>query len=370
MNNRFKNIVNVIGSPKIFVYNVIWLMFLVVIGTLAQREQGLFIAQQKYFSSWFTWLGMLPIPSGRLIMMIMLVNLSCYFFRPHIFTKNKLGITIVHSGVILLLLGGGLTAIFSSEGNMVIQEGTTVNFVEDYYLKEFAVVNTSNDDFDEFVVFDAPLLYGGEVLKESSIPFIIKVLEFYDNCDPLPRLYRGDESLKGMAKNFYLERKKNEKEFEQNISGIVYEIFDSNSENDGIYIGYLGQPVSQTININDTEYFLFLRRHRTYLPFKINLVDFKKVLHPGTNIAKSYSSDIFLIDTDITRRVLIQMNEPLRHRGYTFYQASFVENENSDTSVLAAVKNHGRLFPYISTIIMCLGLLFHIFVILSKRFKT
>ena len=92
-------------------------MFLVVIGTLAQKNQGLYIAQQKYFSSWFTWMGFLVVPSGRFVMAVMILNLSCYFFRPHILTNKKLGITIVHTGVVLLLLGGAITSFLSSEGN-------------------------------------------------------------------------------------------------------------------------------------------------------------------------------------------------------------------------------------------------------------
>ena len=71
-----KSIIKIIGTPKIFVYTVIWLMFLVVIGTLAQRDQGLYIAQQKYFSSWFTWFSIFPVPSGKLIMSIIVINLS------------------------------------------------------------------------------------------------------------------------------------------------------------------------------------------------------------------------------------------------------------------------------------------------------
>jgi hypothetical protein len=54
------------------------------------------------------------------------------------------------------------------------------------------------------------------------------------------------------------------------------------------------------------------------------------------------------------------MNEPLRHKGYTFFQSSFIEGPDSETSVFAVVKNYGRLFPYISSIIMCVGLLFHL----------
>ena len=79
----------IIISNAIASLGVIWLMFLVVIGTLAQRDQGLYIAQQKYFSSWFTWFSIFPVPSGKLIMSIMVINLSCYFLRPHIFEKNN-----------------------------------------------------------------------------------------------------------------------------------------------------------------------------------------------------------------------------------------------------------------------------------------
>ena len=92
-------------------------------------------------------------------------------------------------------------------------------------------------------------------------------------------------------------------------------------------------------------------------------------MHSGTGIAKSYSSDINLIEAGISKRILIKMNEPLRHRGYTFYQASFIENSDGETTVLAAVKNYGRLFPYISSIIMCVGLLVHLIMKLPNLFK-
>ena len=34
------------------------------------------------------------------------------------------------------------------------------------------------------------------------------------------------------------------------------------------------------------------------------------------------------------------MNEPLRHRGYTFFQSSFIEAPEGEATVLAAVKNY------------------------------
>ena len=112
---------------------------------------------------------------------------------------------------------------------------------------------------------------------------------------------------------------------------------------------------------------LILRRQRTYLPFELELIDFEKIMQPGTNIAKSYSSLINLVEDGVSRKILISMNEPLRHRGYTFYQAAFIEEGIKQTTVLATVKNYGRLFPYISTIIMCIGILYHMLFMVLRR---
>lgn len=366
---NIKKYITIIGSPKIFSFTVIWLIVLVFFGTIVQKDIGLYAAQMEYFSSWFKWVWFIPLPSGKLTMLVMFINLSCYFFRSNIFSKNKLGITITHSGVILMLLGGGLTAYFSSEGSVVIDEGQKSNFYENYYNKEFAVVETSDPDYDRFVVFDDPLLEINNILSDDSIPFEIEILDYFINCKPIARIYEGGYEFKGMAKNFFLQELPSEKDYEKNISGIIYKILNTDSS-DGIYINYIGQPITQTINNNNKDYMLFLRRQRTYLPFQLELLDFEKIMHPGTNIAKSFSSLVNLIEDKAPRRVLISMNEPLRHREYTFYQASFVEEGSKQTTVLATVKNHGRLFPYISTIIMCIGILYHMFFMFFKRRKV
>ena len=117
-----------------------------------------------------------------------------------------------------------------------------------------------------------------------------------------------------------------------------------------------------SIKIDDTFYQLGLRPKRTYLPFEIELNDFKKVMHPGTEIAKSFSSEVYLNKDDISKRFLIEMNAPLRYDEYTFYQASYAEFQGRELSILAVVKNYGRLFPYISSIIMCIGILIQLII--------
>ena len=366
---RIKDIINFLKQPKIFVFAIIWMMMLVVLGTLAQKDMGLYAAQNRYFSAWITWFWFIPMPGGRLTLIIILINLSFFFFKKSIWKIKKLGIVILHLGGILLLVGGGLTAMFSSEGNMVIEESAQSNHVEDYHFMELAIINTSASSFDEFTIFDQPLLKRNQILAHANLNFEIEIINYLENCEPTKRNSPAGIQHKGMLKKFMLSELKPEKEDNWNRPGMIYKISNSGTNADGMYGIFLGQSISQTVSVNNKDYTIILRRKRTYLPFSIELLDFKKILHPGTDIPKSYSSDINLIENGAVRKILIQMNEPLRHKGYTFFQSSFIEGPNSETTVLAAVKNYGRLFPYISSIIMCIGLLFHLSQKLPDLFK-
>ena len=114
-----------------------------------------------------------------------------------------------------------------------------------------------------------------------------------------------------------------------------------------------------------------LRFKRYYHPFKITLLDFAHDVYPGTEIPKNFSSRIRLQTDDARqdREVLIYMNNPLRHAGLTFYQASFEPGDK--VSILQVVRNPGWVLPYVSCLMMGLGLLlqfgFHLTGFVKKR---
>jgi len=346
------------------------MIILVFFGTIAQKDIGLYASQIKYFSSYyFTVLGFIPVPGGRLILFFMTINLGFSILKKNLWKMKKIGVIIVHLGGLLLLLGGGITAQFSSEGNMVISEGETLNYVDDYFDMELVFVNTSLNDSLEYTVFDAPLLQNGNKIIYDKFGIEIDIIDHLKNVRIENRISPANPIYKGFLNEFVLLPKRPEKEATQNRPGIIIKIEGISEDKDGIYGIFLGQKNPDTFEIGDNLFFTEFRRKRTYLPFFINLLDFKKVMHPGTNVAKSYSSEIHLIENSIPRRVLIKMNEPLRHKGYTFYQASFVDGLERETSVFAIVKNYGRLFPYVSSIIMSIGLLIHLLIHLPKALK-
>tara|TARA_B100000579_G_scaffold316480_1_gene266050 strand:+ start:4328 stop:5470 length:1143 start_codon:yes stop_codon:yes gene_type:complete len=370
IDKMINKISKLISSPLIFSYTVLWLIVLVFFGTIAQKDIGLYASQMKYFSSYyFTILGFIPLPGGRLTVIIMTINLFSSLFKKSLWKLKKIGIIIVHIGGLLLLLGGGITAYFSSEGNMVISEGDSSDHVNDYHTMELAFVNTSLEDSLEYTVFDSPILSVGNTIKYDNLGIEINIIDMIKNVRIENRISPSDSIYKGLLKDFVLLPKQPEKEATQNRPGIILKIEGTGQKTDGIYGIFLGQRTPDRFTLNDQNFFTEFRRKRTYLPFAIQLADFEKIMHPGTDIAKSYSSEVNLIENDNSRRILIKMNEPLRHRGYTFYQASFIDDLPRETTVLATVKNHGRLFPYISSIIMSIGLLIHLLISLPKTLE-
>ncbi len=365
----FIKFIKILKTPKIFVFTIMWMMILIVLGTLAQKNMGLFAVQEKYFSSWILWIWFFPMPGARPTMILMLINLSFFFFNKGLWKMNKMGIIILHLGGILLLVGGGLTAMFSSEGNMIIEEGSISNYVEDYHFMELAIINISDNDSDYYTIFDHSSLKQDNILKHENFGFEIEVINYIKNCEPIRRNNVAGIQFQGMMKNFMLNELPPLKEENMNRPGLIFNLVNTGTNADGIYGLFLGQTIPQKLKINDKDYVIVFRKKRDYLPFSIELVDFKKVMHPGTGIAKSYSSNVNVIENGMSKHILIKMNNPLRHKGYTFYQSSFIESSDGETSVLAAVKNYGRLFPYISSIIMCFGLLIHLVAKLPKLFK-
>jgi cytochrome c biogenesis protein ResB len=136
-----------------------------------------------------------------------------------------------------------------------------------------------------------------------------------------------------------------------------------------LYFSLMPQDEPQVVEYAGKPYELALRYKRVYKPYSVQLVDFKHDVYIGTSMPKNYSSQIRLIDPahNENREVLIYMNNPLRYRGETFYQASFKQGDMG--TVLQVVRNPGWLMPYIACTLGALGMLIHFGQQLLKSFS-
>jgi hypothetical protein len=102
-------------------------------------------------------------------------------------------------------------------------------------------------------------------------------------------------------------------------------------------------------------YIITYGNRRIDLKFDIFLKKFEVGRYHGTNRAASYQS---LVETPEGEEVLISMNEPLKYKGLTFYQASFEEGPDLQpkSSILSVNYDPGRWVKYLGSLIICLGI--------------
>jgi hypothetical protein len=122
----------------------------------------------------------------------------------------------------------------------------------------------------------------------------------------------------------------------------------------------------QSVTVQGHTYQLQMRPTRHYYPFSVTLLKFSHDRYPGTDIPKNFSSRVRLRTPDgsVDREVLIYMNNPLRYGGLAFYQAGFEPNDR--TTILQVVQNPSWLLPYISCVLMFLGLVIQFSIHLTR----
>jgi len=92
------------------------------------------------------------------------------------------------------------------------------------------------------------------------------------------------------------------------------------------------------------------------LPFTVKLLDFRKTEYPGTDMAAGFESDVEL--TDSQRGIIlirkISMNHPLKYRGYSLFQSSYVPGD-PETTILSARNDPGTPLVYAGFLIVIGG---------------
>ncbi|MGE3760091.1 MAG: cytochrome c biogenesis protein ResB, partial [Pseudobdellovibrionaceae bacterium] len=87
---------------------------------------------------------------------------------------------------------------------------------------------------------------------------------------------------------------------------------------------------------------------------EVNLDRFEIGRYQGTMRAAAYQSWVSVPGLGSQE---ISMNEPMKHNGYTFYQASFQEDESGrpTASVLSVNKDPARVEKYLGSLLIVLG---------------
>lgn len=354
--NRF---VKFAASFDVTVACLLVLMILTFWGTLYQVDHGLYAAQNRMFNSWFfTFFGFIPFPGARLVLWVVFINLLLAGLVKHVYSFRKIGLLLVHYGLLVLVISAGFTYHFAQESYLNLAEGEASNVSEDYHDWEIAVWRqTMAEDTltrdGEAVALES--VEKGGTVSFGSIPMALKIEELYPNSKALMGPPKQGILPNGFNINELVPLEKSS-DATENYPGIIV---DFQSRPAGKSIVYGGAPAATPFELNGKQAFIALRRVKHPLPITLRLIDFRKSEHPGTNKARSFESDVAIGHGGIFKEASISMNKPYREAGYTFYQASFSQSGQGETSTFAVVHNYGRVLPYICCLMVGAGLIIH-----------
>jgi hypothetical protein len=118
-----------------------------------------------------------------------------------------------------------------------------------------------------------------------------------------------------------------------------------------VRVAYGDQPAS-----------LAYRSPEAALPFKVTLLKFNNEPYPGSRMASTFESTVRVEDPEKGDfETLISMNHPLHHRGYIFFQSSFVEGQPM-MSIFSVARAPGLPLVYLGTTLIGVGIIWMFYV--------
>ena len=403
-----------IASLKIAVTLFALSLVLVFFGTLAQTTVGIWTVVDQYFYSWFVnielrhfnefltafnlpaWRDLedakIPFPAGKLIGWTMLVNLLAAHTLQLVnlvqgvkkqagrsnttsldvlkVLAKRTGIYIIHGGILLLLVGEAVTREAGVEQNMAIDEGGSANMAIDTRNYELAFVNTTASTTDTVTVVPHTLLKPNGKLGDAQLPVDIVVKEYLGNAT-LVDITAGAKNAAtvGYGLSKVAVQKKPTPGIDtskvRDMPALYAELFEKGTTTSlGMYL-FSVEHKPHTIKLGDETFQVSLRNVQHYKPYRLELINFTFDKYMGTTKPRNYASKVRLIDDEygINREVTIRMNEPLRHRGETYFQSGF-DDKTEKTTILQVVRNPAWTLPYIAVVLLSVGMLVHFGIVL------
>ena len=292
--------------------------------------------------------------------------------------RKRAGMVLLHAGILFLMVGEFITALYAVEATMTIREGETIRYIDYSHQLELSFTDRSNPAFDHVTVIPERSLKSGALISPTDLPFDVRINRFIKHAarpqplDNIPESIRAAyPDYEGLGSRFYLA-KTTENSGVRTAPALDVDLIDRTSgESMGRYIlslwfypNFVNQAwdMPQMIQVEGRSYKVYFRSRREYLtspsgnPYSIKLLDFVHEKYEGTQMPKDFSSQILLTNEgdDVHRKLRIWMNNPLRYARRTFYQSGYLSSDQG--TVLQVVRNDTWMIPYLACMIVFIGM--------------
>jgi len=363
---------------------------------------GLFLT--LFFGGEYTYVGdggmriLWQLTQGGLSSVVLLIGCVMVF-------KQRGGIVLIHAGVGLMMFGELLVGLQAVEEQMYIPEGEATNVVTDIRSLELAITNRAHEDQDIVTVIPQPRLEESvranrekknppsqlyrmlnkpavAIIQHPDLPFDIEVVEQFKNSNVKPvtaetaNLADHGVGLRWQATGIAGVGGASSSQETNRASAYVRFYEKGTTKAIGTYLFSQHDRLfgfEEKITVKGRDYYPQLRFKHAYKPYSIFLQDHRHTKYVGTSKAKSYESEVRLIDPEhnVDQMVTISMNDPMRHSGETFYQSGsgVMGTGKQQYTVLQVVKNSSWMIPYVACMLIGVGMCWHFYNVLLRFLK-
>jgi cytochrome c biogenesis factor len=160
-----RRLLDTLAGLRLTVTLLILSILLVFLGTLEQVHWGVWHIQKAYFGSWVcfyplddTAVARIPLPGGFLLGALLILNLTLAHLRHFKSGLRHLGMGMIHGGLLLLLAGGFVTALYQEESAMIIPEGESRDYSEAFREFELVLIAKTGKGTDQVTAIPDALL--------------------------------------------------------------------------------------------------------------------------------------------------------------------------------------------------------------------
>ena len=268
---------------------------------------------------------------------------------------------LIHSGILLMLIGELFTGFLGKEAQMTVNEGQTMNYSTFPREVELAVIEVSGDGMETVRAIPQSRIKDGAAFPFPG--FTLRIDRHFENSEILEEKVASEgfdpmRATAGAGIGYAVRMKPSETAMDRrDIAASFVSVVPDGGAAPGRWLLSNALVGAQSFEAGGKSWKFAIRQARLYHPFSIKVLDFSHDRYLGTNVPKNFSSKIRLLNpaTGEDREDLIYMNHPLRYKGLTFYQSGFANDDT--TTILQVVKNPVWTLPYISCAMVSLGLL-------------
>lgn len=287
-------------------------------------------------------------------------------FKPKLYTKDT--VKLVNDGYTVLNIvtvgENGRKYNYLQKGKVLDDKELKISFDNNQYTDAIQIITT-----DSGLVVKSPYDINyvqmsdqseGVIVRDSIQPFVARRLYIVNGVQFMfNKIFNNVEIIKESQTNHPM-----------GVDNLVVDVIDGEEKKTVYLVG--GKGIFPTINsfsLGELNYRLTFGSKIIQLPFSVFLRDFQLENYPGTQRPSSYASEVTVVDGKNNFDYRIFMNNVLDYKGYRFFQSSFNQGPQGESTILSV--NHdfwGTLITYIGYTLMALGFVLSIF-LPGSRFR-